>query len=331
MRRWRVIGFLLGVLTIGGGPTRAAEKPAETVKNPFGVMIGAGSLSSSQRMHLVKTLGGASVRPIAIFLDRWEGIDAECDAALKEGVPLILTVRNSGGMGKPSAPPIDLAAYKKSLAVVLDHYHPELLVIENEENSKAFYSGTPEQYRGELAAAVEIAHRKNIPCTNGGLASMLVAALVYDDYVQHGEKAKADSFAGRVFTQAARSVLNGQEARDSIARGKALLGAYKATKIDYVNFHWFLPDPDALGEAVTFLRRQVDIPAITNEIGQRDLRPETVTTLLSKVLDLKLPYAVWYSIDSPTAKALTDRDGTLRANGTAFQKFMKSHFSGGAN
>ncbi|MDR7470356.1 MAG: hypothetical protein QN152_08560 [Armatimonadota bacterium] len=38
--------------------------------------------------------------------------------------------------------------------------------------------------------------------------------------------------------------------------------------------------------------------------------------------DLRLPYAVWFSIDAARARALMNPDGTLRPTGEAFRAFM---------
>jgi hypothetical protein len=58
---------------------------------------------------------------------------------------LVLTVR-ANGRGQATAPPSDLAAYQRTLSQVLDTYRPAILVVENEENSALFYTGTPEEY-----------------------------------------------------------------------------------------------------------------------------------------------------------------------------------------
>jgi hypothetical protein len=76
---------------------------------------------------------------------------------------------------------------------------------------------------------------------------------------------------------------------------------------------------------------------MTNEMGQQDNSPATVTNLLTKALDLKLSYVIWFSID-PTEEvqanpdkslipvALNNPDSTLRPAGVAFAAFIQSHF-----
>ncbi len=301
--------------------------PAPEPPNPFGLMLSAPGLAVEKRVQLARELGAAFYRPLAIFTGRWQGRDPECDAALKAGFPLVLTVRNGNGPGEPSAPPEDIVAYKNTIRSVMTVYRPAVLVVENEENSRLFYTGTPAEYATELRAAADVARQMGVPCTNGGLVSALVALLTYDDYMQRGETAKARSFALRAFDTQQRAMLGSPKAREALAKGKELIEAYRTAGIDYVNFHWYIADPSALEEAVAFLKTQPGLPLLTNEIGQHDLSPVTVRNLMAKVLDLDLPYAVWYSIDSPQAKALVGPGGTIRENGRAYRDFIygRSH------
>lgn len=305
----------------------SAPLATETIpacQNPFGLMLGAPGMTLEQRLRLMKELGAVYFRPNTVRVDSWNGTCEECEGAQKAGLKLILTVSNSGGSGQPSRPPSDLTSYRRTLEAVLNHYRPEVLVVENEENSRLFYLGSPEQYRAELQAACEVAHARGIPCANGGLVSTLVALLVYDHYMQSGQNAQAQSFAQRAFTPEERTMLNSPKAREQIEKGKALLSAYVSARADYVNFHWYIGDPTALAEAVRFLKDETGLPVMTNEIGQHDLDPATVTNLMSEVVRLGLPFAVWFSIDAPKAHALMNADGTLRENGLAFQQFIGS-------
>ncbi|MDR7480867.1 MAG: hypothetical protein QN158_14045 [Armatimonadota bacterium] len=68
-----------------------------------------------------------------------------------------------------------------------------------------------------------------------------------------------------------------------------------------------------------------ELPVVTNEIGQHDDDPQTTTALLRAVADLRLPHAVWFSIDAARARALMNPDGTLRLTGEAFRVFTQQH------
>ena len=301
--------------------------------NPFGIVI---NLNSPQKIALVKDLRVTYFRPSdAIIIDKWDGKCAQCDAAQQIDLKLILTVRaNGGGVQNPTTPPKDIVSYQKTLGEVLDKYPPQVLVVENEENSSVFYTGTPIEYAVELQAACEVAHRKGIPCANGGLVSGEVALLVWQNYFSRGQTAQVCDFAQRSFDAneaqhiCALISLDQIPARekDLIAKGKALLDVYKTSSIDWMNFHWYIADPLALEESAAFLKTATNKSLMSNEIGQQDDRPTTVTGLLVKSLDLQLPYMLWFSIDSAQSKALNNPDATLRSTGDAFRSFIKARF-----
>ncbi len=308
------------VSRLGASPTA----PRPTGQNPFGVMLPSQLVRSSQGMQVAKALGAVYFRPASIFLDQWNGTCPECDIVLNAGLELVLTVRNSGP--SPTSPPTDLAAYQRTLGEVLDKYRPVVLAVENEENSALFYTGTPEDYGAQLKAACQVAHQKGIPCTNGGLVSTLVALLVYDHYLETGQSATAQDFAARTLTPEQQQQLNSARAREQIDKGKALLQAYRAAGVDYVNFHWYIADTRALGEAVAYLRAQTGLPVITNEIGQFTDDPNQTTAVMAKIVELGLPIAVWFGLDGPQARGLVNLDGSLRPTGEAFKYFIEQNF-----
>lgn len=284
-------------------------------------------MSLEQRIRLVQQLGAAYFRPNSLFIEAWDGGCQECEAAQRAGLKLILTVRNGSSNRQPSHPPEDLEGYTQTLEAILERYQPAILVVENEENSALFYTGTPEEYTAQLKAACELAHQKSIPCTNGGLVSTLVALLVYDHYLSSGQPAAAQDFAARAFTAELRQQLNSPQAQEQIRKGKALLSAYSAAGVDYVNFHWYIADTKALEEAVAYLRAQTGLPVITNEIGQFTDDPNQTTAIMGKIVELGLPTAVWFGLDGPKARGLVNLDGSLRPTGEAFKRFIEDRFA----
>ncbi len=322
-------------------PTPTSAKSGKTITpsvqpkittSPFGVMI-SGTTSQVKAQTAVK-LGAKYYRPIAVFLDKWSGTCAECDAAVGVGLKLVLTIRNNGGAGQPSTPPSDLNAFKQTLAQIIDKYKPEILVIENEENSAAiFYSGTTSQYLQELKAGCEVAHQKGIKCTNGGLVSSLVVFLVADSYQQAGDQNKANEYLNRTLIGAKQKLIsqaNSAKGREEIAQGKEFLAGYKGAGADFMNFHWYIADTKALGEAVSYLRAASGLPVMTNEVGQQaNTDPSQVTSVMQEIVNLGLPYALWFSMDTNPpngARALNETNGTLRPNGEAYAQFIRSNF-----
>lgn len=299
--------------------------------NPFGVMI-SGSTSQIKAQTAVK-LGAKYYRPISIFLDRWTGTCEECGAAVISGLKLILTVRNNnGGPQNPTTPPTDLDSFKSTLSRIVDNNKPEVLVIENEENSAAlFYNGTAPQYLEELRAGCEVAHQRSIKCANGGLVSSLVAVLVSENYKANGDIKKADEYLDRTLIGAKQSMIsqiNSAKGQEQITKGKELLAGYKTAGADFMNFHWYIADAEALAEAVSYLRTASGLPVITNEVGQQaNTDSSQVTNVMQKIVTLGLPYALWFSMDTNPpdgARALNETNGSLRPNGEAFRNFIKA-------
>lgn len=312
--------------------TNTDRTQQESTTNPFGVMI-SGSSPQIKAQTAVK-LGARYYRPISVFVERWQGSCNECDAAVNAGLKLILTVRNNGGAGQPTVPPSDLDAFKQTLGQIVDQYKPELLVIENEENSGAiFYAGTTTQYLQELKVGCEVAHQRGIKCTNGGLVSSLVAALVADSYTKSGDQDRATEYLSRTLVgskQAMIAQVNSPKGKEQIAKGKELLAGYKSAGADFANFHWYIADTEALDEAVRYLRKTSGLPVMTNEVGQQaNTDPNQVTNVMQKIADIGLPYALWFSMDTNPpngARALNETDGSLRPNGEAFAAFIDKRY-----
>lgn len=307
-----------------------ASRPA-AVANPFGVMVSGAS--AQMKADRARQLGVRYIRPLSIFTGNWNGRDEECEAARAAGLELILTVRTGSGPRQPSGPPADLNEYQRIVGEILDRYHPALLVVENEENSaQLFYTGTPEEYHRELAAAAEVAHARGIKVTNGGLVSDLIAALVADEMAARGENDRADRYLQATLGERNVARLTGStRLREQLARGKALLAGYRTAGADYANFHWY-NDAAEFAAAVAYVKSATGLPVISNELGQqRSTAPATVSALMAKALELELPVAIWFSIDISShaqARGLFDDDGALRDNGKAFRDFIRTRCGG---
>ena len=107
----------------------------EDLRHPFGVMLDGSGLDTPTRIATARELGVGIFRPWDIILDEWTGRHGDTEAFLKAGFTIIMTVRNNGKGGpppKPTSPPKDLDAYKKTLGEVIETYRPELLVVEHE-------------------------------------------------------------------------------------------------------------------------------------------------------------------------------------------------------
>jgi acetyl esterase/lipase len=325
-------------LPAAGEPAPTAL-PAASDANPFGLLLGADGIDDQYRVELAKALGVSYFRPWYVNLEAWNGAcyDLACDLGPNAGLKLILTARNNVNEAPPFAttPPQDGAVYRRTLSEVLTRYQPEVLVVENEEDSAQYWAGTPEQYGTLLKAACQVAHDQKIPCANGGLSNKTLALLVWADYIEHQQITEACKFVQRASAAVLAPDLCRFSAVDHLSdedkaalnTGRKLLEIYKSSGQDYLNFHWYAPDKSAFSEAVNYLRRTLDLPVMSNELGQFDQTPEAVQKLLSAAAELKLTYAIWFSFDRDPAVALQNADGSLRPNGQAFRDFMQAHFN----
>jgi hypothetical protein len=342
-----VLALLVLLVAAGGGrvgagravpPTTAVAgedttSVGATTENPFGVMSGWGQRAREHFESFVD-LGARYYRPLEIALDR-EPSCAECERARQAGFELVLSVRaNGGGAGEPSTPPADLAQYEAQVRATLARERPALLVVENEPDSPLFYAGTPAEYLRLLETACAAAHSMDIPCADGGLTSATIIAMVLTDYWERGEYGPALDLARRVLPT--WGVEPPPDARmlerflidrgfELAERGRAFISGYAAAGADYLNFHWYVGDGQALREAVEFLRRAGGgLTVITNEIGQRNDDPEQTVVELTTARDLGLPIIVWFSADTPGgARSLVNPDGTLRPTGVAFRRIVR--------
>ncbi|MEQ8224772.1 MAG: glycosyl hydrolase, partial [Candidatus Eremiobacterota bacterium] len=292
------------------------------------ITLKAQSLSEENFKKVIEDLHTGWYRPAPVFLNRWNGLDQDPEIEIVKdmGLSVVLTVRNNGGLYESTTPPSDREEFKRILAEVIHIIKPSILVVENEENNRIFYKGTVGEYGGELKASVEVAHSKNIPCTNGGLTGKTVTLLVYQHYIDEGKTDKARSFAMRSFNE--RLLWQAENKPDEligeIKKGREFLKIYKESNIDYINFHWYASDPAALEEAITYIKKETGLPVIINEIGllKEEEKPEKIKGLMKKIMDMKIPIAVWYSVDGPYSNSLFGNNGKLRETGKTFKKFI---------
>lgn len=306
--------------------------PTPSTSNPFGIMTWGNN--DDTKMQIAKDLGAKYYRPLAVILDNNPLSCTECDAAIDKGFKLVLTIRANGGGGVPTVPPTDWDAFRSNLSQVLDKYQPEILVIENEENSNLFYTGSSQQYLDELKIGCEIAHSKNIKCTNGGLVSKLVVVLVSQSYQPDANK--ADDYLRRTLTPEDYTLVTASIGSplwlSQIQIGQDLLAGYKANGADFVNFHWHQENAETIPEAVTYLATASQgLPVINNEISpQKSNSPAQVTSFMQTMLNMNSPYVIWYSNDGDGvggATALASKSGTLNDTGTTYRQFINDHFS----
>lgn len=273
----------------------------------------------------------------------------------RNGIAAQVTVKaNTGTISQPLTTTAKRDAFRRGVEDLLDAYHTPLLAVENEETADNFYAGTPDQYLAELKIAVSVAKEKGVKVTDGGVQWPAVALVTWNHVRLTRGTTAADAFLATVFRGPSTRWIIGdlhgvrQENTDPYAelgpgttRGDNLRTAWRDAQylfehfgaapgeahIDYVNFHWYTPDADgfraadtqALRDAVTTLRDITGLTPVTNEIGQRGLTPQAVTSSLRVLVDEeRLPFVLWFDADGIPARALFETPGNLRDNGKAF-------------
>jgi hypothetical protein len=308
----------------GQTPSSPTIIPPQGGTNPFGVFFNPRAFDLQTRIQLAKELGVKYFRTYPVLVPTWNGQCSECQPVHHAGLQFVLTIRNSPSITEPASPPADLAAYKQTVASILSAYRPAVLVVENEEDTPTYWSGSPDQYDQELTAACEASHAMKIPCANGGLVSVGASWLVYQHLLDTHQTDKAQVFAQHGLQSFQLGHLDDPDyIRNIASKELSLVKSYRQTGIDYMNFHWYVADDVGFQDAVAAMKDLSGLPVISNEMGQHDTDPDGVTRMLDKVIELEVPIAVWFSSDGRLAKALVDPDGDLRPNGEAFRQVIQ--------
>ncbi|MBS0590535.1 MAG: hypothetical protein JSR65_07840 [Proteobacteria bacterium] len=317
--KWVMALFSLGVVVASS--TLAQSPPTTSTRNPcglFSLKANAGPptpghgeqahpFTQEVRLALATRLGAGYVR-INTRLNGRIPYD-ELQAARRAGLGVVLHVTTHEG-GASAGPVTDLAAYRASLSNVLDHFHPDVLAIENEEVDPSFYSGTADQYLAQLQVAIDVAHAHGVKVTNGGLTNRALSMVLPG--VAANEEDGAHRGGGARHPDNAR-------AQRKAAMTEQLLSAYGHIGLDYVNFHWYRRDPEELEHVVKLLRERTGKPIISTELGEYDDSASWPAGVLGASRRVGLPIAIWFNGDGHRAVALANADGSLRPNAAGFE------------
>ncbi len=266
----------------------------------------------------------------SVILSAWKGHDKSVDTWLNNGYKVVLNINNDF---LPSPFPTNLVAYEKKLRSVLNMYHPEVVVIENEELNtydrsspgSNFHTGSLVNYIKELAVAVRVCRDKNLLVTNGGLTNPVVSSL-YNYYVTNNKQDSAQWL----------SLNMGGVSRDPVKarRADTLLRAYKELALSFVNLHWYEPVKEinrmtgVLPVLIDYITQQTGKKVITNETGVKTSNSTYVTKLMKQWDDASTKYVMFYDsngVGAAGAYPLTTRQGILVANGIAFKNYNLTH------
>ena len=191
-----------------------------------------------------------------ISLKDFTGFNDPLDTYVSKGYKVILNLnydnaKNANGTSSPKPFPTDMVAYTNLLKSVLDKYHPELVVIENEAWNDAYHSGPIENYITELTTAVNVCKSYGIKVADSGLG------VRYAQQVMNGNSWNTDP---------------------SYIETKKMIDAFKTMGLDYINIHVIVPFgnldnpntfPSDLVEPVAdYLRSYTGKEVMSNEYDQ---------------------------------------------------------------
>lgn len=291
-------------------PAESTAVTAETFSNAtaattnFGALL-SGNTTIDDEITVCEKLGVKYVR-YAIKIKDFNGTDKGYEKWVDAGYKVLLNlnydnVTNSNGKKKAVPFPTDMVEYKKLLEKVLDKYHPEIAVIENEPTTDAFHSGPIEDYITELRTAVDVCTKRGIAVADGGL---------HIDYV------------GQVKT--------GWGLQGNALETKKLIDAYKTMKLTYVNTHVKspfnnsskYPSGELEGDA-DYLRSQTGKPVICNEYNQQSSSTTLMTGTVGGFENGQFKYVICRS-GSGTDKGEALNNGTsLTPLGNAYRDAIK--------
>ena len=267
------------------------------------------------------------------------------------GYKTLLNIHNAPtSRNDPAAFPTDTVTYKIKLDEVLSKYSPEVVIIENEPGNFQQHKGSMQDYLNQLRAAMTVVHAHGLKGADGGLSTRPLTFLVYRYYFNNGEFDKADDFANRCIPD--KYIFNlskpGRDAQfeKQISKWDSLVAGYAQIPIDYVTVHLYEPilyrnednctalsasvtsaTPGAFQEIADYLYAETGKHMISNEMGQLNLQPELVSSMLKVCNQVRMPYSIWWSGDwgLDNSYALHEIDGSLRTNGFAFRDFIDLH------
>lgn len=305
--------------------TSVSDAVASTSK--FGTLVNGGE--GSDKIAVATKMGVGYMRN-AIVLETYNGKAPMVDQFINAGFKVLLNINNSTG-GTVKSYPTDMVKYKKNLENVLNSYHPEVVVIENEPINESYYTGPIENYITELRTAVDVCKARGIKVADGGLHIGMVSILVYQDYVSRGMQKEADAFAAKALTSAYLKAAQGKGSttiNTKLDKTKKQITAFKTMALDYVNFHWYQPAsggdpnkaiPGIIKEIADYLRRATGKEVLCNEFGQYNQSTSLIASMVNEFKLAGLSYGIVFSGDSGSGAQPLHKNTDLLPNGISYR------------
>ena len=272
----------------------------------FGALI-SGNTNIDDEIKILNKLGVKYVR-YAIVLKDFDGVDKGYEKWVNAGFKVLLNLNWDGVLGStgktPVAFPTDMVKYRSKLEQVLDKYHPEVAIIENEECTDQFHSGPIENYITELKTAVDVCNQRGIAVADGG---------IHVDYVE--------------------VVMSGMKLDGNALETKKLIDAFKTMNLTYVNTHAKGPfdrfgkqnvyPAGTLEDDADYLRTQTGKPIMCNEYNQQNSSTELMTGAVGGFKNGKFKYVIARSGSAGDEGTPLNNGTQLTALGIAYRNAIQ--------
>lgn len=348
--------FSASLFSCKKSPSEITPTPPEDTTITYDTKLGAfitnlkGDLSNEFQDSVLTRLNTGYIRE-TIVMENWMGRNRDYDYFTERGYKILLNIHSAAtSKSDPVFFVTDTIPYKILLDEILSKYSPELVFIENEPGNFQKHKGSMQSYLNQLTAAMSVVHKYGLKGADGGFSTRPLTFLVYRYYLRNGENDKAADFAKRCIPQKYMVNLSNpgrdEKLEGQIAKWDSLVQGYRTVPIDYVCVHLYEPilyrgedDATALSSNITsatpgvfkeisdYIFAETGKQIVSNEIGQLNLQPQLVSSVLKVCNQIKMPYTIWFSGDwgIDNSYALNNEDGTLRENGIAFRDFIDLH------
>lgn len=277
---------------------------------PSGVNFG-GNWQAMQKEDTVtlQEAAGVSYVRAAVTLPNFTGKSGELDYYEAHGQKYLLNV--SAETANKFA--TNLTKFSEKLDLLLQNYKPEVLVVENEPATLAFYDDDLANYIAELETAIDVAKKYGVKVTDGSIHVQCIQAMMS----------------------------NAVKAGTVCERQEYLLNQYaQIPDLDYVNFHLTVGGEGGLGDkngfpagvladTANYVQNYSGHPVIANEYHFETNTQALMSSLVTEFRKANssngsYKYSIMYSGDG-SDKALPFNNGTnLNALGTYFRDAIAS-------
>jgi hypothetical protein len=253
----------------------------------------------------------------------------------------------------PGAIQPDYDTFGANLKWVIEQYHPDMIVVENEADNPP-YTEAADEYLKEVKTACGIAHVEGIQCTDSGMTTKMVLALIVKNYLLRGDVAHANYYARYLrlwFPMHFMLDPTGPELSQMLenagaSRAEQILKGLRSAGADRVNLHWYVrpgggfpprEHTELLVQAIMMMRGVSGLPVVGGEVGMDlphgsdvTVDPAPFVAMMNTMANLGVsPLIVWdpgsgLFGQNQNARSLVDAQGNLLTLGKAYLQLTHS-------